>query len=127
MHYKAERSITPDGESIIEFVATFLLMDSPGYDTPELVKFLQIMESEINQGSSFDVDYFNECKRHLNGWLCPTFGSSIKEQEAYRTWLSKLDHLETQNIINTHKNRAKSKPKSLLLHRRKNNDIATTA
>ena len=91
----------------MDYIPTFLLMEQSGYDGNELVRFLKIMESEIKKGSSFDMKYFKECRLHLSTWIEPISGSPEEEVEVFREWLSKLDDLENENIINSHKNKSR--------------------
>ena len=112
MHHKAIYTVNPTTEEAIGYVATFMLQNEAGYNMELLHEFLEIMESEIQQGGSFDIGYFEECIMHLTAWADPKEGYPKNEAAACQDWLSKLEPLNKQNIINTHRNRAECQSES---------------
>ena len=107
MHYKAEYSINPDKMEVIDYIPTFLCLKENGYSEAELIRFLKIVESEVSNGSSFDMLFLEDCRFHLSNWVKPDYGNTPEEVELCQLWLDKLDSIEDQNIINTHKNRGR--------------------
>lgn len=105
MHYKAKKSITPNGWEVIGYIPTFLLMKTDKVDTPELLKFLRIMELEIIKGNSFDMKFFEYCIGLLKDWINPASGDSPEIRELLIPWIKRIESLEEQNIINTHNNK----------------------
>lgn len=95
-------------------------MDKDDFEVPDLFFFLEIMKEEIEKGNSFDKEFIRECGHHLENFSHPGFGFSTERQKLCREWLIKIKELNKQNIINSHKNKAKLKinrlnaPKTIL-------------
>lgn len=105
MHHEAKRTVTSDGSGVIDFIPSFLLMDTPEFSNGDFLRFLEIAEIAIKQGASFDMIYFQECRFYLSEWMSERFGSTKEEIEIYRTWSVRLNNIEIQNILNTHYNK----------------------
>ena len=103
MYYKAKLSISPDGETVLGYIPAFLHKEHDQYDFPDMVRFISIMEAEINKGEAFDMAFFRECKSILAEWVTEKYGRPPDEAEIAKSMLSKMDVLENQNIINIHK------------------------
>ncbi len=105
MHYIAQKKVSKDGKYVVDYINTFLLSDNENTELLDVVKFLEIMESELENGSSFDTVYFEECKWYLTDLSDESYGFPKDEIKVMKLWLSKLDKMERLNITNTHKNR----------------------
>lgn len=105
MHYRAEEKVTRDRKSIIPLIPAFLLLDTDQFDHEEINRFLDIMEIELQKGNSFDNLFFEDYRYYLTDWISPYFGHDAETVDIYKECLAKLDRLEPQNIINTHKNK----------------------
>ena len=125
MHYKAEETVT-SGQDIRTCIPTFLLMNSHEFEIEDIIRLTEIMETEISRGSSFDMEFFKECRFHLRDYFEPNFGSTDEEKEACNSGLTRLDNIENQNIINTHKNSEKAMSKNVILYKPIIGNIATT-